>query len=789
LQEAQEMDCRLAEFNQPPQKYHQRLSGVNFKLYDSVSNDFQAGEEISLSNLIHIVGLLNVGKSTLLQIIIYHLAKKGYRCALVVDNVASQVRLASLFWFGLGIPAAPILGSDRAEHLKKVYEPILLNQGEDIDRGGVHPAWRWFSPVCPLLALVKSETPWEFGDEPCPKLYQEEKLVNWLGDSPFTGRSLFARLIRELDNPTDTETSDRKVKLTRTQKSKQREQTILKGLFSPQQKEHRKQLLKNLESFLQAPLNPAKGGKLATIALSLISANNDEFVFEELENWWNEWLKTNHITKLDQENLQQLKHRTYFVILITILENRLSFLIDRLNLIGRLIDLHELDRWLINRPPFDYTPIVPNSPVGNILGFKYTRDRVRACGADRNNKGGKLEYFRYVAVGRYLLLNFPNLFSVDEIEGCHTILISGTSYAPGSPAYHIREKPTILLEPASNNNKAGDAGIAQSKFYFAPQQFNGKYIAISGLLSDRRKQANEEMVKAICYAPVRTKSFLDLRFQELAEKAEEDAENWRDRSRILVINSSYIETELINSNLQKIYRPLIPDEIQGLIRDNNPDGDGIPRGKLENIKNTPVKILSAPLMSLERGHNILNQYNIAAFGTGIFINRPMPVPDDWQTTVRQLNAWTLDNVENLEFYLEAIDIDNDLTLATASTIFYGLAINKMIDLNCRAMSYKQLYKHERSVLCWTQLVSMWQVIGRLVRGGVPCNIYFLDIRFADNFAEEKQEDETSSLLVGIIKELEHLMQSDVPYELTLANSLYGAFLQALKNTEQLDYKN
>jgi hypothetical protein len=113
----------------------------------------QAVADLEINNSISIVGLLNVGKSTLLQILIYHLAKQGYRCALIVDNVASQVRLASLFWFGLGIPAAPILGSDHAEHLQKVYEPILLDRGEDIDRGGIHPAWRWFSPVCPLLAI------------------------------------------------------------------------------------------------------------------------------------------------------------------------------------------------------------------------------------------------------------------------------------------------------------------------------------------------------------------------------------------------------------------------------------------------------------------------------------------------------------------------------------------------------------------------------------------------------------------------------------------------------------
>ena len=937
LQAARAMDRCLEEKGQPPQNYHQRLSEVIFRLYDSESNDFQIGERIPLDTLIHIVGLLNVGKTLFLQVTIYFLAQQGYRCALVVDNVVSQVRLASLFWFGLDIPAVPIMGNDRAGHLQKVYEPVLLNQGEEIYKGGIHPAHRWFSSVCPLLGLVKSETRWKFGDEPChklyqkdfvarekddkdieieeeeneefftcpfycvcprhqlekdtaqamvwvltpaslihsrvprqvfdinirfteavyrecnylftdetdrvqvqldedfapdevlvdnsptgllnklgsninqiyrsnrtsmtadlfeswtnaqydvqkainkicPILYQQEKLVNWLGDSTFRGRSLFNRLIGELINP-NTQNSNNQSKLTRTQRNRQRQQTILQGLFSPQQKQRQKELTKSLESFLQAPLDTSQGDKLTNIALNLLGTDNEKFVFEEIEKWWKDWLKAQKIPKPDDETFEQLKRKTYFAILITVLENRLIFVVDRMNLVSRLIDLHELRQWLVNRPPYDYIPIVPNSPVGNILGFKYTRDRLK-------NRGGKLEYFRYVGVGRYLLLNFPKLFAVDGLEGPHTILISGTSYAPGSPAYHIKQEPTILLEPANNNHKAGDAGIAESEFYFTPRQRkNGKYIAISGLLPDARKKADEEIIKIISYAPGKTKNFLDSIFAQLEEKQIEDEQKWRDRSRILVINGSYNETELINASLIQYYKGINREAIQPLIRDNNPSDYGIPRGKIEGIKDTKIKILSVPMMAFERGYNVLNKDNIAAFGAGIFINRSMPVPDDWQTTVRQLNAWTLDNVENPEFY--QIAVENNLSLSEAGKIFYGLAVDKMIDLNCRAMSYKQLTQQERSILCWNQLISMWQVIGRLVRGGVPCLIYFLDIRFADNFAEEKKDNETTSLLVGIIKELEKLMESDIPYQTTLARSLYGAFLEALKNTHNLDYE-
>jgi hypothetical protein len=90
-----------------------------------------------------------------------------------VNEVVTAVKLASLFRWGLRVEAVPVLGSERADQLTKVYEPLFQNIGQEINQGGVHPAWRWFSPVCPLLALVQAEERWKFGQEPCHSLYQK----------------------------------------------------------------------------------------------------------------------------------------------------------------------------------------------------------------------------------------------------------------------------------------------------------------------------------------------------------------------------------------------------------------------------------------------------------------------------------------------------------------------------------------------------------------------------------------------------------------------------------------
>lgn len=953
LQDAQEMDCKLAESGQEAENYHARLSGIALRLYDVTSDDFHPGTELKLEQLIHIVGLLNVGKSTLLEVLIYHLAKQGYRCGLIVNDVVAQVRLASLYSHRLEIPAAPVLGSDRSQHLEKVYEPILATAGEEITQGAMHPAWRWFSSVCPLLALVQSEEKWEFGDEPChnlyqkvtavnngasnvddedladgeegetedkytcplyykcprhqlerdiaialvwvltpasfihtrvprqvfeqkltfaeavyrecdflfideadrvqvqfdeafapdevlvdasgnsllnklglkfataiynsdrrsmaaelvaagkrahdqaqivtdlilPRLHNQPQLVEWLGQTPFTGRSLFAHIIRDLlDSPPDAESSEpgNKPKLTRTLASRAQRNRSEAGLPPQEQHQRRKRIMQMLEGFLQAPLNRRKGGELSDIAFTLLSAESERTALAEVANWLYGWLESLGIYLTDKTKIEEVTSHLHFAILVTVLNNRLGFLVDHLNALmrTRVIDLHDLSQALVYRPPRDYLPIVPSSPVGNILGFRYTRDR-------SSNKGGKLEYFRYVGVGRYLLLNFPTLFAVDDWDGPHTVLISGTSYAPGTPTYHIREKPTVLLEPATNNGMAGDAGIGESAFFFSPQRrTDGEYIALSGLPPATRKKAADEMVKAICYTPGQAENFLDQLFETLKDQEQKDPSRWGARLRLLIVTNSYDEAELVESILKPLYRVEHLDGIATLRRDNAPANlSGIRRGQIRDLKKLPTQIVIAPLMALERGHNILNDNRKAAFGAAVFLSRPMPIPDDWQSTVQQLNNWALNQAEDATLSEALLRRGQALTLTNVENGFYKYAVAKMLDLNCRAMSFKQLTPEERSVLCWTQLVSIWQIIGRLVRGGVPCVVHFLDVKFAPNSATSQLDSETTSLLVGIIKELQHSVEGEGRqlYEKTLARSLYGAFLRALKDTKELQH--
>nr|WP_248296514.1 hypothetical protein [Streptomyces sp. S1D4-11] len=88
---------------------------------------------------------------------------------------------------------------------------------------------------------------------------------------------------------------------------------------------------------------------------------------------------------------------------------------------------HELTR----RPPLDYAPLLPEAPMGNVLGFQYLVDERAAARNKDGHRTGTLRFFRCAGVGRELLLTMPEL-GADPGRGQagpHVLLMSGTSWA------------------------------------------------------------------------------------------------------------------------------------------------------------------------------------------------------------------------------------------------------------------------------------------------------------------------------------------------------------------------
>jgi hypothetical protein len=89
---------------------------------------------------------------------------------------------------------------------------------------------------------------------------------------------------------------------------------------------------------------------------------------------------------------------------------------------------------------------------------------------------------------------------------------------------------------------------------------------------------------------------------------------------------------------------------------------------------------------------------------------------------------------------------------------------------------------DRTGLLWTQLVLVWQCIGRLLRGGVLARVHFVDAKWAEVTAGRVAgagDTEETSMLLGFERILREALQAADPAERAIAEVLYGPFAAAL----------
>jgi hypothetical protein len=102
------------------------------------------------------------------------------------------------------------------------------------------------------------------------------------------------------------------------------------------------------------------------------------------------------------------------------------------------------------------------------------------------------------------------------------------------------------------------------------------------------------------------------------------------------------------------------------------------------------------------------------------------------------------------------------------------------------MIYSTLPAPERNAVTWSQLVTIWQVIGRLVRGGSPAQVFFCDAAFdpAAYQSEDAPGAAGVSLLTGMIDVLHPYFDKTnttiAPADKVLVDTLYGPFYKALQ---------
>ncbi|MBI1758768.1 MAG: transposase [Actinobacteria bacterium] len=457
---------------------------------------------------------------------------------------------------------------------------------------------------------------------------------------------------------------------------------------------------------------------------------------------------------------------------VAVMAHRLNLMLLIWPDVAAELDLFDALPAEVRRPPNDLVVAVPESPMGNVLGFQYVEEE----SGQRDGKLGDFRFFRYTGVGRALLVGLPDLYPADG-PGPNVLLLSGTSWAGTSPRYHIDVPVGAILRPPADKL----AAIAQTSFTLDIQHTGERStpIWVSGRYGHERSQALRQMIAALTRPGAGPGQPNRLERERAALPA--------GRQKIMLLVGSYHEARTVTNELHQL-KSSWQGQIQCLVGDDEletgwDDAHLLRRSDVAEFGTSNAWLLVAPILAVERGHNILNTEGLAAIGAAFFLVRPHPRPKDLGYVTQRINQYALEQLR--PHPLDDPECSPEQRLATAGGRRRGAAQRQWRHLLHALVAYSQLAPDERDRVAWTQLVTIWQVVGRLLRGGQAAKVYFCDAAFAPNTArrsgtEGDLDDASTSLLHGMRQVLTPYFHdgSDDP-DRHLVRALYEPLYHAL----------
>ncbi|WP_206507349.1 hypothetical protein [Streptomyces chrestomyceticus] len=443
---------------------------------------------------------------------------------------------------------------------------------------------------------------------------------------------------------------------------------------------------------------------------------------------------------------QKLAERFEFTLLLSALEPRLAMINAMWPRVEAALSLGYNTMY---RRPLDYGPMVPEAPMGNVLGFQF-----RVPGEDEGGvRSGELTFFRCSGVGRELLRAMPHLSSVDGRPGAHLLLMSGSSWAGASSRYHVCVPVGVIIEPpAAVTERIADESSMRFEFI----DDGDEKLRLSGTHPDDRPEKLRRIATHLGAGEYDALEGGPLERELLYLRPGK-------RDQILLLVGSYAEARIVADtlhNLNSRWRDsvlcLVSDDEEIASEDEAPSSyraRSLRRGDIEHLKGLDADILVAPLLAVERGHNILNDDDEAAIGTVYFLARPNPHPEDLSLAVHAVNDWIVRAVTGGDFDTW---VRGQATVEEGADEVRRLARSRWYQVLARSMAWSRLGDDEREQVTWDMLVLLWQVIGRLVRGGVPARVVFVDAAFAPNRGAVPPRIDTpaSSLLHSVLDVLD-----------------------------------
>ena len=513
--------------------------------------------------------------------------------------------------------------------------------------------------------------------------------------------------------------------------------------------------------FLREPDSESSLQRLAMAVMWNLNKEN-MLAHEEAMRWLRELYPGETVDGQDN-GLLQLKLQA--ITLAAFLNHRLARVFDSWEVGKEAYSLNTDADLPFRRPPRDYAALVPTSPAGNLFGFRYKREY-----------DGEIDMFRCTGVGRWVLTHLHDMFQdLDGAFGPHVILLSGSSWAPGSTSYHVQVPVDGVLSQPDDMVKAISGSTAFFNYAWDPHR--QVPVRISGTSGDMR-QRNLEILLKFLSDESNGKSHIQ---RELETLEKTDAGG----NCLLMVTGSYDETR----QTYKFLGGRVDCGIRYLTRDTDEDedkwnnGSGLRRGLVSEFASDSARILIAPLMAIERGHNIVDKAGRAVIGSVYFLVRPMPVPQQLSSAIRDMNHWAVKKWEQVENE-EGLD-----SVQTGWHRYRKYAHRAWHDILRDPGRFRNATPDRRRNLVWTQLVALWQAVGRGVRGGSSVRVHFCDAAFAPETAEGRIDSEETSMLVAMRTELNRYLQPSADIderEQKVCRDLYTPWADMLSKIRNLD---
>ncbi|MGL4361893.1 MAG: hypothetical protein ACRCSG_01180, partial [Cellulosilyticaceae bacterium] len=382
---------------------------------------------------------------------------------------------------------------------------------------------------------------------------------------------------------------------------------------------------------------------------------------------------------------------------------------------------------LLNQSFIEHQKWLCSAPIGNMLAFETKED--------------DLVITKQFATGRSLALKFPWL-KVDESGkplGPNVLLMSGTSFAPKSYMNHINIPVNYIIEAEKYKRDY----ISKTQFVYSRSD-----IRVSGAEDEDK---NENLKKLL-------NENIDIILNLL-----------QSGNNILMIVNKYEQAEYVVKQLNKfLVRHGYSNVSIALKSDSNNtvSEQYLTRSKVKTFDN---RILVAPAIAIERGHNIVDKFGNSKFDTLIFLVRPMNDPTDHGLHVKKVNGYIMTKYNN-DVYKASVNTYTEMR-KDAFVLYSKLTANKY--------GLNQLDKELQEDITATLFVMLIQIFGRLCRISdeshiktEPLKVYFLDGAF------RAKSQKGYDFLGELLSYLEELIED--PLTGNIAKTLYEPIYIGLK---------